>query len=198
MVTNLTNSSRVEAWDKETIYPSICLLSSKKSSPKYWRKSLLSKILMELELALELHPSPTWCMPTTVLFSNATRSNPTTIMNCIQKYCNWLGQSLIKSKSGVLFSKQSPSAQSQIGHVGITDEKPKEGCHLPRISSLFDESPLQRFQISHRQRWDQANRMEKQMSLIVKKVHSNQLCCTSHSKLCYVLIQVSPPTSVIS
>ena len=73
-----------------------------------------------------------------ILFSKATRSNPTTIMNYIQKYRNWLGQSLIKSKSEVLFSKQSPSAQSQIGHVGITDEKPKEGCHLPGISSLFD------------------------------------------------------------
>ena len=73
-----------------------------------------------------------------VLFSKAIRSNPTTIMNFIQKYCNWLGQSLIKSKSGVLFSKQSPLAQSQIGHVGITNEKPKEGCHLPGISSLFD------------------------------------------------------------
>ena len=41
-----------------------------------------------------------------LLFSKATRSNATAIMNCIQKYCRWSGQSLNNMKSGVFFSNQ--------------------------------------------------------------------------------------------
>ena len=42
-----------------------------------------------------------------ILFSKATRNNAEAIVKCIQKYCDWSGQSLNNAKSRVFFSKQS-------------------------------------------------------------------------------------------
>ena len=52
------------------------------------------------------------------LFSKTTRRNARTIMECIDKYCKWSGQSLNKAKSGVFFSKHTPlPSQRSIKHI---------------------------------------------------------------------------------
>nr|POE84817.1 putative ribonuclease h protein [Quercus suber] len=42
-----------------------------------------------------------------VLFSKATRHDARTLSNCLEKYCDWSGQSINRAKSGIFFSKHT-------------------------------------------------------------------------------------------
>lgn len=59
-----------------------------------------------------------------VLFSKATRRDAITIIECLETYFKWSGQSLNKRKSGVFFSKNT-QAQSQ-----------RAGKHILQMSKL--------------------------------------------------------------
>nr|POF21454.1 putative ribonuclease h protein [Quercus suber] len=42
-----------------------------------------------------------------VLFSKAIRHDARTLSNCLEKYCDWSGQSINRAKSGIFFSKHT-------------------------------------------------------------------------------------------
>lgn len=66
-----------------------------------------------------------------VLFSKATRSNTTAIINCIQKYYNWSRQSLNNTKSGVFFSNYTiQNNRRAIKHVLQMRSLKKDAIYL--------------------------------------------------------------------
>jgi len=42
-----------------------------------------------------------------VLFSKATINDAKRLVDCLEKYCTWLGQSINKGKFGIFFSKHT-------------------------------------------------------------------------------------------
>nr|POE63937.1 putative ribonuclease h protein [Quercus suber] len=66
-----------------------------------------------------------------ILFSKATRNNADAIVKCIQKYCNWSGQSLNTSKSGVYFSKHSSHQNRRaVKHILQMKKLKKDAIYL--------------------------------------------------------------------
>ena len=84
-----------------------------------------------------------------ILFSKATRNNAEAIVKCIQKYCEWSGQSLNNAKSGVFFSKQATHQNRKaVKHI-LQMKKLKKKCYLLRLPPLLVKGPHKRLQIYH-------------------------------------------------
>lgn len=80
-----------------------------------------------------------------ILFSKSIRREATTIMECIDKYCNWLGQNLNSSESGVHLSKHTQK-QSSIAIKQILQMKSskKDAIYLGALMFL-SRSPSRDF-----------------------------------------------------
>ena len=84
-----------------------------------------------------------------ILFSKATRNNAEVIVKCIQKYCDWSGQSLNKSKSGVFFSKHSTHQNRRaVKHILQMKKLKKDVIYLG-FPPFLVKSPNKGLQIYH-------------------------------------------------
>ena len=66
-----------------------------------------------------------------VLFSKATRKDAETLASCLEKYYEWSGQSLNKTKSGIFFSKHTTAnCKRSIKHLLQMKSLKKDAVYL--------------------------------------------------------------------
>ena len=80
-----------------------------------------------------------------ILFSKATRNNAEILTKCLDMYCDWSGQSINRSKSGIFFSKHTcSSSRRAIKHQFQMRNIKKEAIYL-RAPLFLSRSPSKDF-----------------------------------------------------